>query len=231
MFQVVQREHRTALSHKADLLATLAELRNGDASAVQDSSEDPWQSDDCNLLALADASGKIVALNTTTSDFPVAAAQAMLRRSLSERKTAGWWYSGERLYQVVLQPIYSEKTRNKAPIATVVVGRELAFTANDWGCSSCATWLRWGIAEEDDVGNGLAATDHEALVIGGPCKAANLLGCEIRDWAGFRAVEWLQPDIIDTSIKFFNDTVVANRLADEWIEVHHFPWILECAIR
>ena len=52
-FQVVQHQHQVALSHKADLLATVASMRNGDATAIQDVGEDPWQSDECHLLALA----------------------------------------------------------------------------------------------------------------------------------------------------------------------------------
>jgi two-component system cell cycle sensor histidine kinase/response regulator CckA len=124
-FQVVQREHQVALGHKADLLATLAQLRNGDVSAVQDSSADPWQSEDCNLFALADADGKITALNTATSDFPVVTAQAMLRRSRTEHTTAGWWYGGQHLYQVAIQPIHNAEPGENAHVGTVVVGREL----------------------------------------------------------------------------------------------------------
>ena len=61
-FQVVQHQQQMALSRKADLLASLAMMRNGDATTIKDASEDPWQSDDCNLFVLADKSGKIVAL-------------------------------------------------------------------------------------------------------------------------------------------------------------------------
>jgi signal transduction histidine kinase/CheY-like chemotaxis protein len=145
-FQVVQRQHQIALDHKADLLATLAHMRNGDASAIQDSSEDPWQADDCNLFALADRSGKIVALHTTSPGFPVATAEIMLRRSVREHRTAKWWYGGERLYQVALQPIYEAEGRNKGPVGTVVVGREIDVReANDLrGISSTQVLFRYG---------------------------------------------------------------------------------------
>src|SRR2546429_2397407 len=46
-FQVLQHQQQIALSRKADLLATLAYMRNGDATTIQDVSEDPWQSDEC----------------------------------------------------------------------------------------------------------------------------------------------------------------------------------------
>jgi signal transduction histidine kinase/ActR/RegA family two-component response regulator len=112
-----------ALSQKADLLATLALMRNGDATAIQDVSEDPWHSGDCDLYVLADPSGKIVAMHTTAGVFPVATAEEMFRRSNKAGNTTGWWYSGTRLYQVVLQPFYNDPPLNKTLLGTVIVGR------------------------------------------------------------------------------------------------------------
>ncbi|MFZ0924238.1 MAG: hypothetical protein WA020_14320, partial [Candidatus Acidiferrales bacterium] len=40
MFQVMEHQHQIALSHKAELLATLAVMRDGDPTAVSDASED-----------------------------------------------------------------------------------------------------------------------------------------------------------------------------------------------
>jgi hypothetical protein len=54
MFQVMEHQHQMALSRTADLLASLAYMRNGDTTAIEDASEDPWKSDDCNMFALAD---------------------------------------------------------------------------------------------------------------------------------------------------------------------------------
>jgi len=124
-FQVVQHEHQIALKQKADLLATLAQIRDGDPSSIQDSSDDPWQSRDCNLLALADPNGKIVALRTTAPGFTIRAAEQMLRRSSRERSSAGWWYGGAHLYQVVLQPVYDPGSSGNAPLGTVVVGHQI----------------------------------------------------------------------------------------------------------
>lgn len=122
-FQVVQRQQQTALSRKADLLASLAYMRNGDATAIQDASEDPWQSDDCNLFVLADKSGRIVALNSTGASFPVTAAQNMVSRSVNRGETSGWWFSGGSLYQVVLRRFYDDAPRRKNLLGIVVVGR------------------------------------------------------------------------------------------------------------
>ena len=87
-FQVVQRQQQMALTRKADLLAALAFMRNGDATAIKDVSDDPWQSDDCNLFVLADKSGKIVALHSTSPEFPLAAAQELLLRSFYRTETS-----------------------------------------------------------------------------------------------------------------------------------------------
>src|SRR5437899_3130948 len=124
-FRVVQQQQQIALNRKADLLAIMAYIRNGEASIIRDASENPWQSDDCNLFVLADRKGKVVALRTTTPTFPVATAEESLRRSLKEGGKAGWWLSGKRLYQVVWQPYYADPPMNSALLGTVVVGREM----------------------------------------------------------------------------------------------------------
>jgi signal transduction histidine kinase/FixJ family two-component response regulator len=131
-FRVLQRQHQIALGHKAELLASLALMRNVDASAIQDVSDDPWQSQDDNLLLLADARGKIVALHSTAGDFTAAEAERLLARSLKERSTSGWWASGDQLFQVVLRSVTSGSEANSARLGTVVVGRAVdASTVND----------------------------------------------------------------------------------------------------
>jgi signal transduction histidine kinase/FixJ family two-component response regulator len=121
-FRVVQRQEQTALSRKADLLASLALMRNGDASAIEDASQDPWQSDDCNLFVLADKNAKIVALHLTTQTFPESAAQEMMSRSVRLGETSGWWFGGGNLYQVVIQPFYDGPLRKKNLLGFVAVG-------------------------------------------------------------------------------------------------------------
>src|SRR5271168_2443003 len=102
-FQVLQHGHMVALTHKAVLLASLVTLRNGDPAAIEDVGKDPWQSEECDLFVMADASGKIVALHTTMDEFPLPIAQDTFSHALKEHNATGWWYSGTRLYQVVLK--------------------------------------------------------------------------------------------------------------------------------
>ena len=122
-FQVLQHGHVVALMRKADLLASLETMRNGDPAAIEDVGKDPWHSDECDLMVLSDASGRIVALHTTMDEFPMATAQQALSHALKERNSTGWWYSGTRLYQVALKPFYSGVPSKSNLLGTVIVGR------------------------------------------------------------------------------------------------------------
>ncbi len=124
-FQFVERQEQIVLAHRADLLAALAEMRNDDPSAIVDSSQDPWQSDDFNLFALADRTGNMVALRTSDPGFPLLAAQEQLRRMQFRRATSGWWYGGGHLYEVAVQPIYNGLSPDAASMGTVIVGHEV----------------------------------------------------------------------------------------------------------
>ncbi len=148
-FQVMQEERQVALSHKADLLATVASMRNGDVTTIHDAGEDPWQSTDRDLLALADQNGRILALHTTAGEFPIPAAEAMLRRSGRAGEVSGWWYSGAQLYQIAIQAFYSDPPSNKILAGMVVAGRRMdARELRDLGkISSAQVALRYG----DDI--------------------------------------------------------------------------------
>lgn len=145
-FQVVQHHQQMALSRKADLLASLAFMNNGEATAIEDVSQDPWQSDDCNLFVLADKNGKMMALHSTSWAFPRAAAQEMVLRSMSRGETSGWWFGGGNLYQVVLQPFYDDASKKKNLQGYVVVGRLIdRRTAHELGrIASSDVVLRYG---------------------------------------------------------------------------------------
>jgi 2-polyprenyl-6-methoxyphenol hydroxylase-like FAD-dependent oxidoreductase len=84
-FQALEQQHQVSLGRKASLLASLAFMRNGDATTIQDVT---WRSEDCDLLVLADGSGRVVALHATNAEFPVVVQQ---RPSLSSRIGAILW--------------------------------------------------------------------------------------------------------------------------------------------
>src|SRR3974390_2583983 len=90
-FQFVQRQQAKVLSHKAELLASLALMRDGDATTIEDVGNDPWQSEDCNLFLLADKRGRILAMHFSGPAISLAEAQGMLTRSIYRRENSDWW--------------------------------------------------------------------------------------------------------------------------------------------
>lgn len=125
MFEAMQHQHEVSLNHKAELLAALAAMRDGDPTAVASASADPWQSEDCNLFLMTDAHGKVVALQTTQGDFPIADAGRLLRQTLYHHATSAWWASGTQLYQVVVRPVTSGVQQGDKNLGAVVVGRAI----------------------------------------------------------------------------------------------------------
>jgi signal transduction histidine kinase/ActR/RegA family two-component response regulator len=133
-FQVMSRQQHMALSRKAELLATLALLRDGDTTAIRDASQDPWQSEDSDLFALTDAAGKITAMQTRGESAGSTAPDAignLLRSSNASspgdprKPTLGWWVTGGHLYQIVVTPFDSDRRAGRASSRTVIVGHEL----------------------------------------------------------------------------------------------------------
>jgi signal transduction histidine kinase/ActR/RegA family two-component response regulator len=185
-FQVLQHGHVVALMRKADLLASLVTMRNFDPGAIEDVGKDPWHSDVCDLMVLSDANGKIVALHTTMDEFPVAAAQEALNHTLKERNSTGWWYSGMRLYQVVLKPLYAGAQGKGNFLGTVIVGR---------GIDPEATEMR------------RVASSHVAFRYGNDIVASTLpLFKEQQFTAKLRAGQWQEQVTLDGE-KFFASAV------------------------
>ena len=123
--QAVQHQREMVLSRKVDMLATLAYIRGGDAKTIQDASEDPWQSGDCDLFVLATTTSKIVALHTTGTNLSAVTAEKLLQQSPRDGSGAGWWFGDGHLFQVVLQTYYDNELRKGKVLGTVVMGREL----------------------------------------------------------------------------------------------------------
>ncbi|HEU5411999.1 MAG TPA: HAMP domain-containing protein, partial [Candidatus Acidoferrales bacterium] len=128
-FEVMEHQREVALTHKAELLATLAVLRNGDPTAISSASEDPWQSEDVNLFLMTDAHGRVVAMHTTTGKFSDASAEKLLRQSLRAHRTNDWWVSDGRLYQIVLKQVIAGPDQANERLGTVVVGSEIDTSA------------------------------------------------------------------------------------------------------
>jgi signal transduction histidine kinase/ActR/RegA family two-component response regulator len=128
-FLAMLHEHQNALNRKADLLATLADLTYFDSNTFQESTDNPLETDGSDLVVLADANHQIMTLHTTNPKFTPAIAQGLLLRSLTEKNTKDWWYAGGSLYQVAIEPVHRRPNADNSQLGTVVVGRELDYTA------------------------------------------------------------------------------------------------------
>ena len=142
--------HGTPASDGAEpesgLAGLVAYMRNGDTTAIEDASDDPWKSDDCNLFALADKNGKIVSLHSTNPAFPVAVAEEMLRRSLSSGSTSAWWVDGKERLSSGPEALLRWSALKGNLLGTVVVGRSMdARAASELGrISSSQIIFRYG---------------------------------------------------------------------------------------
>ena len=124
-FQVMEQQRRQVLGRKAELLATLAYMRNGDPTVIRDVSQDPWQSEECDLFALVDSKGKITALQSKISDFPADVSSERIKDLVRDAGTEDWWVNGKQIYQVVVKRFFKDPPINSVPIGAVVVGREI----------------------------------------------------------------------------------------------------------
>jgi signal transduction histidine kinase len=107
-FQSFQREKVVTLSHSADLLADLPNLRalmtTHDEATIEDGSAPLWKLAGSDLFVLADRNGNVVALHTNTPGFTREMAQQSLTTSLAHQER--WWFGSRNLYEVFLKPIY-----------------------------------------------------------------------------------------------------------------------------
>jgi signal transduction histidine kinase len=128
-FENIRAERQLELNRKAEILSTLPSVKalmaDGDTSSVEGVSDEVWHSDNLDLFALSDWTGKIVALRTKTSEFPTSTAQEMFSQSRGTGESGGWWFGHGHLYQVAVHPIDLGAPDGNRRLGTVVVGREI----------------------------------------------------------------------------------------------------------
>lgn len=126
-FQSFQHEKEITLSHAADLLADLPNLRalmtTHDEATIQDGSAPLWRLAGSDLFVLADREGNVVALQTNTSGFTREMAQAALSASLETRHR--WWFGAKHLYEIFLEPIYFGAASEDHLLGFLVIGYEI----------------------------------------------------------------------------------------------------------
>lgn len=126
-FGSFQQEQEITLSHSADLLADLPNLRalmtTNHEATIQDGSTPLWQLTGSNLFVLANRGGKVVALHTNSPGFTWEMAQDSVTSSLEQQER--WWYGAKHLYEIFWKPIYFGPASAGRLLGFLVIGREI----------------------------------------------------------------------------------------------------------
>jgi signal transduction histidine kinase len=132
-FQSFQRERELTLTHSAELLADLPNLRalmtTQHEATIQDASSGLWRLAGSDLFLLADRSGQVVALHTASPGLTRDMAQQSLAGTLasapSDENAGQWWSGGQHLYEVFLRPIYFGPAEENRVLGFLVIGYEI----------------------------------------------------------------------------------------------------------
>jgi signal transduction histidine kinase len=131
-YQNFHRERELTLTHLAELLADLPNLRalmtTQHEATIQDASTGLWRLAGSDLFVLADRTGKVVALHTATPGFSRGMAQQSLNRPSNQEGSSQWWFGAQHLYQVFLKPIYSGPAVENKLLGFLVIGYEIDDT-------------------------------------------------------------------------------------------------------
>jgi signal transduction histidine kinase len=131
-YQNFHRERELTLTHLAELLADLPNLRalmtTQHEATIQDASTDLWRLGGSDLFVLADRTGKVVALHTATPGFSKEMAQQSLNRPSDQEGSSQWWFGAQHLYQVFLKPIYAGPASDNNLLGFLVIGYEIDDT-------------------------------------------------------------------------------------------------------
>ncbi|MBV9183388.1 MAG: HAMP domain-containing histidine kinase [Acidobacteria bacterium] len=126
-FQSFQREREIIVSHVADLLADEPSVRalmtTQDEATIQDASARSWRLAGSDLFALADRSGRVVALHTKTPGLTRESAQSSFSSTLERHQQ--WWFDSQHLYQVFLKPIYFGPDADERLFGFLVLGYQI----------------------------------------------------------------------------------------------------------
>jgi signal transduction histidine kinase len=132
-FHSFQRQREVTLERSAALLADLPIVRalmtTHDPATIQDASRDLWHLAGSDLLLLADASGRVMALQATPQEITVRAGQdffpAFLRSADWREESRHWWYVQGHLYEVFLQDIYFGPASRHQVLGYLLLGYEI----------------------------------------------------------------------------------------------------------
>jgi signal transduction histidine kinase/ActR/RegA family two-component response regulator len=128
-YQSFEQQRDATLSRSAELLANLPNVRalmtTPDAATIQDASADLWRLSGSDLLVMANRAGNLVALRTGTAEFARETAQELFRHSLEKGNSHDWWFGGNRLFEVWIQPVYFGPASDDKVTGFLAVGHEI----------------------------------------------------------------------------------------------------------
>ena len=128
-FQNVQRQGESTLAHSADLMADLPIVRalmtTQHAATIQDASAGLWRTSGSDMLALADAGGRVLAIQANSADIPVAEVQQQLSQSIAPGNATLWWNCGRHLFQVAVRPVYLGAKELNHVVGFLALGSEI----------------------------------------------------------------------------------------------------------
>ncbi len=128
-FQNFQRERELTLTHSAELLADLPNLRalmtTEHEATIQDASSDLWRLAGSDLFVLTDRAGRVVALHTSSPGLTREVAQESFANSVNDESSGHWWYGGQHLYEVFLKPIYFGPASENRLLGFLSIGYEI----------------------------------------------------------------------------------------------------------
>jgi signal transduction histidine kinase/ActR/RegA family two-component response regulator len=128
-YKSFEKQRDETLTRSAELIANLPNVRalmtTEDAATIQDASADIYRLSGSDLLVLANRTGTVAGLRTSTSGLDRGTAQELLRGSLERGESSDWWFGGGHLYEVWIQPIYFGAPSQNTTIGLLAVGHEL----------------------------------------------------------------------------------------------------------
>ena len=128
-FRNVQREREATLARSAELVADLPNLKalmtSHHAPTIQDASTDMFRLSGGDLFALIDPSDVVVGFHTRSPGITEEQSQRLFRSREGQHDALQWWFAGDHLYEVFLEPIYFGPRANDSVLGTVAVGYEI----------------------------------------------------------------------------------------------------------
>ncbi len=136
-FRNAQAQREAALQNAAALMANLPILRammtSADPMTIQDASADLFRlatgpaggPSSADLFVLADRTGVVMGLHTTGYDFSIPRAHELIMPMLEHNRRSAWWFGGNRLFQVAMQPIFFGAADDQHLLGYLFLGDEV----------------------------------------------------------------------------------------------------------